>query len=53
VSISLEEDVTTLLTGPVIDQASLHGLPSVNSVETSREYLSDVKREKSDLIYIK
>jgi hypothetical protein len=25
-SISLEEDGTTLLTGPIIDQAALHGL---------------------------
>ena len=53
-TITLEEDGDTLLTGPVIDQAALHGLLkkvrdlgmpllSVNSVETSRQDVSDVK----------
>ncbi len=53
-TITLEEDGDTLLTGPVIDQAALHGLLkkvrdlgmpllSVNSVETSRQDASDVK----------
>lgn len=54
-TIALEEDGDTLLTGTVIDQAALHGwlkkvrdlgmpLLSVNSVETSRQEVSDVKR---------
>jgi hypothetical protein len=53
-TITLEEDGDTLLTGTVIDQAALHGwlkkvrdlgmpLLSVNSVETSRQDVSDVK----------
>jgi hypothetical protein len=53
-TITLEEDGDTLLTGPVIDQAALHGylkkvrdlglpLLSVNSVETSRGDVSDIK----------
>jgi hypothetical protein len=53
-TITLEEDGDTLLTGPVIDQAALHGLLkkvrdlgmpllSVNSVETSRLDVPDVK----------
>ena len=53
-TITLEEDGNTLLTGPVVDQAALHGwlkkvrdlgmpLLSVNSVETSRQDVSDVK----------
>lgn len=53
-TITLEEDGDTLLTGPVVDQAALHGwlkkvrdlgmpLLSVNSVETSRQDVSDVK----------
>jgi len=53
-TITLEEDGDTLLTGAVIDQAALHGLLkkvrdlgmpllSVNSVETSRQDVSDVK----------
>jgi len=53
-TITLEEDGDTLLTGPVIDQAALHGLLkkvrdlgmpllSVNSVEPSRQEVSDVK----------
>ena len=53
-TITLEEDGDTLLTGTVIDQAALHGLLkkvrdlgmpllSVNSVETSRQEMSDVK----------
>ena len=48
------EDGNTLLTGPVIDQAALHGLLkkvrdlnmpllSVNSVEPSQQDVSDVK----------
>lgn len=53
-TITLEEDGDTLLTGLVIDQAALHGLlkkvrdlgmslVSVNPVETSRPDLSEVK----------
>ena len=53
-TITLEEDGDTLLTGTVIDQAALYGLLkkvrdlgmpllSVNSVEPSRQDLSDVK----------
>ena len=53
-TITLEEDGDTLLTGPVIDQAALHGLLkkvrdlgmpllSVNSVEPGRQDVSDVK----------
>jgi hypothetical protein len=53
-TLTLEEDGDTLLTGPVIDQAALHGylkkvrdlglpLLSVNSVETRRQDASDVK----------
>ena len=53
-TITLEENGTTLLTGPVIDQAALHGLLkkvrdlgmpllSVNYVEPSRQDVSDVK----------
>ena len=53
-SITLEEDGDTLLTGPVVDQAALHGylkkvrdlgmpLLSVNSVETNRPSASDIK----------
>ena len=53
-TITLEEDGDTLLTGTVIDQAALHGwlkkvrdlgmpLLSVNSVEPSRQDVSDVK----------
>jgi hypothetical protein len=52
-TITLEQDGDTLLTGPVIDQAALHGilkkvrdlgmpLLSVNSVEPSRQEVSDV-----------
>ena len=52
--ITLEEDGDTLLTGPVVDQAALHGwlkkvrdlgmpLLSVNSLEPSRQDVSDVK----------
>jgi hypothetical protein len=51
-AITLEETGDTLLTGPVIDQAALHGLLkkvrdlgmpllSVNSVETSRQDVSE------------
>jgi hypothetical protein len=53
-TITLEEDGDTLLAGPVIDQAALHGwlkkvrdlgmpLLSVSSVEPSRQDVSDVK----------
>ena len=53
-TITLEEDGNTLLTGPVVDQAALHGLLkkvrdlgmpllSVNSVEPSRQNRSNVK----------
>ena len=52
--ITLEDNGNTLLTGTVIDQAALHGLLkkvrdlgipllSVNSVEPSRQDVSDVK----------
>ena len=51
---TLEDNGDTLLTGPVVDQAALHGLLkkvrdlgmpllSVNSVELSRQDVSDVK----------
>jgi hypothetical protein len=54
-TITLEEDSNTLLTGPVVDQAALHGLLkkvrdlgmpllSVNSVEPGRQDVSDVNR---------
>ena len=53
-TLTLEEDGNTLLTGTVVDQAALHGLLkkvrdlgmpliSVNSVEPSRQDMSDVK----------
>jgi hypothetical protein len=53
-TIILEEEGDTLLTGPVIDQSALHGLLkkvrdlgmpllSVNSSEPSRQDVSDVK----------
>jgi hypothetical protein len=53
-TITLEEDGDTLLTGTVIDQAALHGLLrkvrdlgmpllSVNSVEVRRQAVSDIK----------
>ena len=53
-TITLEENGHTLLTGPVIDQAALHGLLKkvrdlgmplllVNSVEPGRQDVSDVK----------
>jgi hypothetical protein len=53
-TITLEEDGNTRLTGPVIDQAALHGwlkkvrdlgmpLLSINSVELSRQDVPDVK----------
>jgi hypothetical protein len=53
-TITLEEDGDTLLTGPVIDQAALHGLlkkvrdlgmplVSVSPVETSGSEAQDVK----------
>jgi len=54
-TITLEEDGVTLLTGPVIDQAALHGLLkkvrdlgmpllSVNCVKLEQADASDVKR---------
>jgi hypothetical protein len=53
-TITLEEDGDTLLTGPVIDQAALHGylkkvrdlgmpLLSVNSVETNQQDVPEGK----------
>ena len=53
-TVTLEEDGNTLLTGTVIDQAALYGwlkkvrdlgmpLLSVNSAETSRQDVSDIK----------
>jgi hypothetical protein len=53
-TITLEDNGDTLLTGPVVDQAALHGLLkkvrdsgmpllSVNSVKASRQDVSDVK----------
>ena len=53
-TITLEDDGNTLLTGPVVDQAALHGLLkkvcdlgllllSVNSVGPSQQDISDVK----------
>jgi len=53
-TITLEDNGDTLLTGPVIDQAALHGLLkkvrdlaipllSVNYVEPSRQEVSDAK----------
>ena len=54
-TITLEENGDTLLTGPVIDQAALHGLLrkvrdlgipllSVNRLETGREGASDIEQ---------
>jgi hypothetical protein len=54
-TITLEEDGNTLLTGPVIDQAALHGilrtvrdigmsLLSVNSIESGPQDPSEVKQ---------
>ncbi len=54
-TITLEDDGDTLLTGLVVDQAALHGylkkvrdlgmpLLSVNSVEPGRQDVSDVKQ---------
>ena len=54
-TITLEEDGNTLLTGPVIDQAALHGLLkkvrdlgmpllSVNRVKPSQSDMQDVKQ---------
>ena len=55
-TITLEEDGDTLLTGPVVDQAALHGLLkkvrdlgmpliSVNPVEPSRTDPADIKQK--------
>lgn len=55
-TITLEEDGDTLLTGPVIDQAALHGLLkkvrdlgmpllSVNHLKSGQTDASDVKQE--------
>lgn len=54
-TIKLEENGDTLLTGPVVDQAALHGilkkvrdlgmpLLSINSVETGKQDASDNKQ---------
>lgn len=56
-TITLEDDGDTLLTGPVIDQAALHGLLkkirdlgipliSVNRVETNGTHPNRLKKEK-------
>jgi hypothetical protein len=56
-TITLEEDGNTLITGPVIDQAALHGLLkkirnlgipliSVNQVETNETHPNRLKKEK-------
>jgi hypothetical protein len=56
-TITLEENGDTLLTGPVIDQAALHGLLkkirdlgipliSVNRVETNEIHPNRLKKEK-------
>jgi hypothetical protein len=60
-TITLEENGNTLLTGPVVDQAALHGLLkkvrdlgipllSVNSIEPSRQDVSDVRTVKRIVI---
>ena len=57
-TITLEEDGNTLLTGPVLDQAALHGslkkvrdlslpLLSVNSIEPGREDELDVRNQQA------
>jgi hypothetical protein len=56
-TISLDENDDTLLTGPVIDQAALHGLlkkvrdlgmplVSVNRVQVNESHPSSLKKEK-------
>lgn len=56
-SVTLEDDGVTVLTGPVADQAALHGLLkkvrdlglpliSVNRVETSETHRNRLKKEK-------
>ena len=56
-TITLEEDGDTLLTGPVVDQAALHGLLkkvrdlgmlllSVNQVQSNETYPYRLKKEK-------
>jgi hypothetical protein len=58
-TITLEEDGNTLLTGPLIDQAALHGilkkvrdlgmpLLSVNSAEPGPRDMSTVKTQQTD-----
>jgi hypothetical protein len=60
-TITLEDDGNTLLTGPVVDQAALHGLLkkvrdlgipllSVNSVEPSQQDVSHVRTVKRIVI---
>jgi len=58
-TITLEEDGDTLLTGPVVDQAALHGLlrkvrdlgmplVSVSPLEHGQADQSDIKRRKDE-----
>ncbi len=60
-TITLDDNGDTLLTGPVVDQAALHGLLkkvrdlgmlllSVNRVEPGQAEAPDVKREMNDRI---
>jgi len=59
-TISLEEDGNTLLSGPVVDQSALHGilkkirnlgmpLLSVNSIEPNQASKADADNVKGDL----